>query len=85
MVSRSREGHPTSNGCGPNGPLWVMLLDHIPCLFVLLKCLSARKCQKRILVAKFQEESSYRPIFLVEGNGSVRSSEPEKSAAKGGR
>ena len=83
MVSRSGEGHPTCNGCGPNGPLWVMLLDHIPCSFALLKCLSARECQKRILVVRFQEESSYRPIFLVEGNGSVRLSEPEKSAAKG--
>ena len=36
-------------------------------------------------MVKFQEEWSYRPIFLVRENWSVRPSESKKSAAKGVR
>ena len=67
--------------CLPYHGIETMFCDSYVSTVVLA---SIRECQKRILVVKFREESFYRPIFLVEGNGSVRSSEPEKSAAKGG-
>ena len=63
--------------------LWILWMS-IRCSFkACLKSLGTRACQKWMLVVKFWEEWSYKPIFLVWGNWSVRSSKPEGSVAKG--